>query len=583
MRARFLWVLSAGLAMSVPSAHAQLAAPEGTSGLQAKPLVTARRQMVVAAHPLAVDAGLEILTAGGSAVDAMIATQLVLNLVEPQSSGLGGGAFLLTWNPVRGELKSYDGRETAPAAATPELFLNADGSPMPYPEASTGGKAVGVPGLMQLLETAYKAQGRLPWGRLFEPAIKLAEGGFPISARLNTLLGSAETGGAASFDPAARAYFFDDAGKPRPVGHVLKNTQFATSLRTLAAQGASGFYNGPIADAVVKAVTDAPVHPGAMTRTDLLTYVARERAPFCWSYRRHRICSMGPPSSGALTVGATLRLVEAYDLGRTPMTPQALHLIAEAEKLAFADRDQYIADPGFTTQSSGMLDAFYLGRRRALIKRETAMPKAAPGGPPGYGLKRAGLDATLEAAGTSHLSIIDAQGNAVSLTTTIEQGFGSHRWAAGFLLNNQMTDFSFRPTDADGRAIANAVGPGKRPRSSMAPTFVFAPNGRLKAVIGSAGGSRIILHVVKAVVGIVDWGLDAQSAVDLANFGSRNTGPFELEGRVAGELLGAKLELFGHQIVNVDAASGLHVIVRRPDGLLEGGADARREGVARGN
>jgi gamma-glutamyltranspeptidase / glutathione hydrolase len=264
------------------------------------------------------------------------------------------------------------------------------------------------------------------------------------------------------------------------------------------------------------------------------------------------------------------------------VAPQALHLIAEAEKLAFADRDQYIADPGFTTQSPGMLDAFYLGRRRVLIKRETAMPKAAPGEPRGYGQKRAGLDGTVEAAGTSHLSIIDAQGNAVAMTTTIEQGFGSHRWAAGFLLNNQLTDFSFRHTDAEGRPIANAAAAGKRPRSSLSPTFVFAPDGKLKAVIGSAGGSRIILHVVKTIVGIVDWGLDAQTAVDLPNFGSRNAGAFELENKVAGELLGAKLALFGHQVQNVDTASGLHVIVRRPDGLLEGGADARREGVARG-
>jgi gamma-glutamyltranspeptidase / glutathione hydrolase len=571
------------VALATAPAQAQFAAPEGTSGLQAKPLVTARKQMVVAAHPLAAEAGLEILNAGGSAVDAMIATQLVLNLVEPQSSGLGGGAFLLTWNSLRSELKGYDGRETAPAAATPANFLKADGTPLPFPEASVSGKSIGVPGVMHMLESAYKAHGRLPWARLFEPAIKLAETGFPLSARLNTLLASPELGGAASFDPAARAYFFDDTGKRHAAGHILRNPEFAVTLRILAEQGAGGFYSGSIAEAVVKSATQAPTHPSGMTLADLSTYQSIPRAPLCFSYRRHRICSMGPPSSGALTVGATLRLVEAYDLGKTPMAPSALHLIAEAEKLAFADRDQYIADPAFTTQSPGMLDAFYQGRRRVLIKRDTAMGKALPGEPPGYFPKRAGLDATIEAAGTSHLSIVDAQGNAVALTTTIENGFGSHRWAAGFLLNNQLTDFSFLPTDASGRAIANAVGPGKRPRSSMSPTFVFGPNGKLKAVLGSAGGSRIILHAVKTIVGIVDWGLDAQSAVDLPNFGSRNAGPFELETKVAGELLGAKLALFGHQVVNVDATSGLHVIIRRPDGLLEGGADARREGVARGD
>ncbi len=560
-------------------ACAQLAAPEGNSGLIAKPLVTARRQMVVAAHPLAADAGAEILAAGGTAVDAMIAAQLVLGLVEPQSSGLGGGAFLLTWNPVRGELKSYDGRETAPAAATAADFLSADGKPMPFFEAALGGRSIGVPGVMALLETAYTAHGRLPWARLFTRAIALAEEGFPVSARLHALL-AGEAGGAA-FAPAARAYFFDAAGAPWPVGHLLKNPEYAATLRLLAVQGAGGFYTGPVAAAVVEAATHAPKHPSAMTLDDLAAYKAVARAPLCFPYRRHRICSMGPPSSGALTVGATLGLVAPFDLGRVPMAPAALHLIGEAEKLAFADRDQFIADPAFVAAPVGMIDPVYLARRRPLIDPAKAMQKAPPGTPPGLAGKRAGIDATVEAAGTSHLSIIDAAGNAVALTTTIEQGFGSHRWAAGFLLNNQLTDFSFRPVDDAGAAIANAVGPGKRPRSSMAPTFVFAPGGRLRAVLGSAGGSRIILHVVKAIVGVVDWQLDAQSAVDLANFGSRN-GPFEIETAVAGELLGAKLRLSGQDVQTSNTASGLHIIVRRPDGTLEGGADARREGVARG-
>jgi gamma-glutamyltranspeptidase / glutathione hydrolase len=566
-----------------PRADAQFAAPEGASGLSAKPLVTARRQMVVAAHPLAADAGLEILNAGGTAVDAMIATQLVLNLVEPQSSGLGGGAFLLTWTPATGALKSYDGRETAPATATPGQFMLADGARLPYADAAFSGRSVGVPGVMHLMETAYTVHGRLPWARLFEPAIKLAETGFPVSARLHTLLREASVDNGRRFAPGARAYFLDETGAPWPVGHLLKNPAFAETLRTLAAQGAGGFYTGPIAAAVVAGANAAPGLPAAMTLEDLAGYKTIERDPVCVTYRRHRICGMGPPSSGALTVGATLALIEPFDLGRTPMAPAGLHTIAEAEKLAFADRDFYIGDPGSVTVPAGMLNRAYLTLRRTLIVPDKAMLKASPGEPPGSLPRRAGLDATIEAAGTSHLSIVDAAGNAVALTTTIEQGFGSHRWAAGFLLNNQLTDFSFNPTDADGRPIANAVGPGKRPRSSMSPTLAFGPDNRLKAVLGSAGGSRIILHAVKTIVGVIDWQLDAQSAVDLPNFGSRNSGVFELETQVAGGLLGKKMQLYGHQVEPSNSASGLHLIIRRPDGTLEGGADARREGLARGN
>jgi gamma-glutamyltranspeptidase / glutathione hydrolase len=588
MRRQTIQTIAAVLSMlapfaDVPHAHAQFAAPEGSSGLAAKPLVTARRQMVVAAHPLAADAGLEILNAGGTAVDAMIATQLVLNLVEPQSSGLGGGAFLLTWTPATGALKSYDGRETAPAAATPSHFMLADGARLPYRDVAFSGRSVGVPGVMHLMETAYKVHGRLPWARLFEPAIKLAEAGFPVSARLHTLLQGAGAIQDQRFAPEARAYFYDANGAPWPVGYLLKNPTFAETLRTLAAQGAGGFYTGPIAAAVVASANAAPGLPSTITLDDLADYKTIEREPVCLPYRSHRICGMGPPSSGALTVGATLALIEPFDLGRAPLLPAALHTIAEAEKLAFADRDFYIGDPGAVTVPAGMLNRAYLNLRRSLIVPDKAMPKATPGEPPGSLPRRAGVDGTIEAAGTSHLSIVDAAGNAVALTTTIEQAFGSHRWAAGFLLNNQLTDFSFNPTDAVGRPIANAVAPGKRPRSSMSPTLIFGPDNRLKAVLGSAGGSRILLHVIKAVVGVIDWQLDAQSAVDLPNFGSRNTGVFELETQIAGDLLGKKMQLFGHQIEPSNSASGLHLIVRRSDGTLEGGADARREGLARGN
>ena len=560
----------------------QPTAPESASGISAKPLVTAKRQMVVAANPLAADAGLEILRAGGSAVDAMIATQLVLNLVEPQSSGIGGGAFLLHWTEATRQLKSYDGRETAPQAADAKQFLNADGTPKSYPAAILGGTSTGVPGTMALLETAYKSHGRLLWAQLFAPAIKIAEEGFAVSARLNALSADPMSGGPNAFDAAARAYFFDADGKPWPVGHVLKNPSFAATLRVLAENGATGFYSGSVAEGIVGTLAHAATAPSGMTLADLAGYRVKERPPVCTVYRRHRICGMGPPSSGALTVAATLALVEPFGLGTAPMNPAALHLIAEAEKLAYADRDQYIADPDSVPAPMGMLDRAYLARRRALIRADKAMPVAAAGVPPGIIAQRAGLDATMEAAGTSHVAIIDADGNAVALTTTIEFAFGAHKMAGGFLLNNELTDFSFKPVDDQGRRIANAVGPGKRPRSSMSPTLVFQPNGRLMAVLGSAGGSEIIPHVVKTLVAIIDWKLDAQSAVDLPNFGSRN-GPFELETRLAGQLLGLKMALYGQTVRPLTAPSGLHAIVRRPTGLLEGGADPRREGVARGD
>ena len=387
---------SAQLAPPAPQTSTPPTAPEASSGLIAKNLVVARRHMVVAANPLAADAGNEILNAGGSAVDAMIATQLVLNLVEPQSSGLGGGAFLVTWNPTRGELKTYDGRETAPQSTVPTQFLKPDGAPLTFSEASLGGTATGVPGLVQMLDAAHRAQGKLPWAQLFTPAIKLAELGFPVSPRLQKLLES-EAGGATGFDAASRAYFFDADGKPRPAGYILKNPEFAETLRAIAASGPAAFYDGPVAAAIVEAVAAAP-HPSGMTLADLAAYRAKERPPVCAVYHRHRICGMGPPSSGALTIAQALMLLEPFNLGSTPMTPRALHLIAEAEKLAFADRDQYIADPDVVPPPSGLLDRTYLAQRRVLINRDAASPKAQPGEPPGRPAQRAGLDATFEAA-----------------------------------------------------------------------------------------------------------------------------------------------------------------------------------------
>jgi gamma-glutamyltranspeptidase / glutathione hydrolase len=571
-------VVLAGVASLPASAQRAPSAPEAASGFEPKALATARRHMISAANPLAVDAGLTILDAGGSALDAAITTQLVLNLVEPQSSGIGGGAFLLHHDAGTRRTRAYDGRESAPAAAKPERFLKTDGTPRAFPEAVFGGESVGTPGLMRMLELAHKQHGRLPWARLFEPAIALAETGFAVSPRLNKLLADL---GASNFDPVARAYFFDAAGVARPVGHVLKNPEFAATLKDLAKGGAQAFYSGPIAEAIVKAVGAAPNHKGDLSAADLAAYQAKERAPVCVTYRRHNVCGMGPPSSGGMAIAQMLKLLEPSSLGTTPMNPQALHLIAEAQKLAYADRDQYIADPDQVPPPAGLLDPDYLAQRRAWIDRDTAKPKAEAGTPPGLANRRAGLDATQESVGTSHISIIDVRGNAVSFTTTIENAFGARIMAGGFLLNNQLTDFSFRAKDAAGNAIANAVAPGKRPRSSMAPTIIFDPQGRVKAVLGSPGGSRIILYAAKAAIGMIDWSLDAQAAADLPNFGSRN-GPFELETGMGTSLTMAHLLKRGHQVQPVEMTSGLHIVARLRNGTLQGGADPRREGIAKG-
>ncbi len=556
--------------------------PATAWGWRSRPATIAASHMVSAANPLAVAAGLEVLRSGGSAADAAIAVQLVLNLVEPQSSGLGGGAFVLHWQAAGKQLKSYDGRETAPAAARPDQFL-VDGRPMKLGDAIFGGASVGVPGTLRLLEAIHKEHGRLPWAQLFVPAIALSEQGFRVSPRLNLLL---RWYGAKSFAPQARRYFFDQTGSARPAGYLLRNPEFASTLRALAERGAGAFYAGPIAQAIVDAVRLAPNHSGDITLADLADYRAREREPVCIVYRLHRICGMGPPSSGGLAVGQALKLVEAFDLGQGPadaLNARALHLIAEAEKLAFADRDHYIGDPDFVAVPIGLLDGGYMTARRALINPEATMGRPSPGTPPQVGSLIPGVDETVEQDGTSHISIVDREGNVVAMTTTIESAFGSRLWAAGFLLNNEMTDFAFRPHDRAGRPLANAVGPGKRPRSSMAPTIVFDEHGKPWAVLGSPGGSRIILYVVKTLVALIDWKLDAQAAASLLNFGSRG-GPFEIEIDHRSALWHAlKMKPYGH-LVSADLLnSGTQVIVVRKDGRLEGGADPRREGVARGD
>jgi gamma-glutamyltranspeptidase/glutathione hydrolase len=574
--------LAAAFAAGGATARDAGGAPEAGTGRYAGGLATATSRMIAAANPHAVAAGLEILNAGGSAADAAVAVQLVLNLAEPQSSGIGGGAFILHWDAAQRHLATYDGRETAPAAATADRFL-VDGRPRRFDDAVFGGLSVGVPGTLAVLEALHRRHGRLPWRQLFAPAIRLASEGFRVSPRLHLLL---RWYGAESFAPAARRYFFDSTGSARPAGYLLKSPEFASTLRALAEGGSAAFYAGPIAAAIVKAVREAPNHAGDIAAADLAGYRIKERDPVCTAYRGYRVCGMGPPSSGGIAVAQVLKLIEPYDIGSKPadaMNARALHVIAEAEKLAFADRDTFIGDPDFVTPPAGLLDARYLEDRRRLIDPTTAMARPSAGTPPLTAGQVFGDDETIEAAGTSHFSIVDGYGNVLAMTSTIEAAFGSRLWAAGFLLNNELTDFSFRPVDRAGRPLANAVGPGKRPRSSMAPTIVFDAEGRPWAALGSPGGSRIILYVVKALVALIDWKLDAHSALALMNFGSRG-GPFEIEidhGKAVWHAL--KVKPYGHRVSADLLTSGTHAIVLRGPGRLEGGADPRREGVARGD
>lgn len=554
--------------------------PEAATGYAAKPLVTASRHMVVAAHPLAAEAGREILRKGGSAIDAAIATQAVLGLVEPQSSGLGGGAFIVHWDQSKRLVTTFDGRETAPEAARPDRFL-VDGVPMDFPDAVRSGLSVGVPGVMKALELAHGKYGKLAWAELFEPAVKLAEAGFVMPRRLNGLL---KVEGAAAFAPEARRYFFNEDGTPRAIGSVLKNPEYAETLKAIARDGAKALYEGPIAEAIVAAVKAAPIAAGDMTLADLAGYQAKERPPVCFAYRAYKICGMGPPSSGMLTVGQILKLMEPLtaavaDGGRPGV--KDMHVMAEAGKLAFADRNRYIADPDFVTVPHGMLDDGYLAARGKAIDLERAMPRPEPGLPPGVAKRTFGIDATDGRPGTSHLSIVDDQGNAVAMTTTIEGAFGSHLWARGFLLNNELTDFSLRPVDEAGEVIANAVAGSKRPRSSMTPTLVFDSTGDFIGATGSPGGSRIIFYVAKTLAAMIDWGLDAEAAAASANFGS-DGGPlvYELGGLGSADV--ETLKSYGHTLKSELMTSGVHTIWRR-DGKLEGGADPRREGVALGD
>lgn len=576
--ARFALLLAAALATQPAGAQTLAPAPEGATGRVIKTPGTAQRFMVAAANPLAATAGRDILRAGGSAVDAAIAVQFVLNLVEPQSSGIGGGAFLLHWDEAGRRVSTLDGRETAPAAAKPGRFLTPDGKPMRFIDAVVGGRSVGVPGTLKLMEEAHRRWGRLPWPQLVAPALRLAEDGFAVSPRLAGLL-SRETW--LRRDPVAAAYFYGADGQALPVGTTLRNQAFAQTLRLIGEKGASALYEGPVAADIVGKVAGHATNPGDMTLADLAAYRVEERAPVCGAYRVWRVCGMGPPSSGAVAIQQMLGILETRDLARTGPGPDAAHWFAEAGRLAFADRNLYLADPDFVSVPlRGLIDRDYIRTRAALVRPDLSMGRATPGEPPHRRAQLLGISDGIE-NGTSHISVVDADDNAVAMTTTIEDGFGSRLMTAGgFLLNNELTDFNFAPEEG-GKLVANRVEPGKRPRSSMAPTLVFDAFGRLYAVVGSPGGSQIIGYVAKTLVALLDWKMDPQAAADFGNFGSRN-GPTELEAGTEAEGWKAALEARGHEVRLLEMTSGTQVIVKTPEGYV-GGADGRREGVAIGD
>ena len=591
-------VLSACSSTVTAPATSRYSAPvqsEGASGYTEKPGWASTRFSIAAANPLAANAGYQILQAGGSAVDAAIAVQMVLALVEPQSSSIAGGAFLMHFNGR--EVEAFDGRETAPAAATERLFIGADGQPMAFYDAVVGGRSVGTPGAVRMLEMAHQQYGKLPWAQLFQPAIALANNGFQVSARLYTLLLPEVH---LKKDPVARAYFYNSKGQPWPIGHLLKNPELAAVLQLLAANGSKALLEGEVAQAMVDKVQQHPTNPGLLSMADLAGYRAKKRTPLCHDYaaagKDYRLCGMPPPSSGAIAVGQILGMLSttaATSLRLENGLPGAdwLHLYAEASRLAYADRAQYLADPDFVQAPSGdwmsLLEPTYLASRAKLIGAQS-MKTATPGQPPGTQTSYAPMAEQYE-YGTSHIAIIDAYGNAIAMTTTIEDAWGSRQMvnrarglSGGFLLNNELSDFSFAATDASGLPIANRVQGGKRPRSSMAPTLVFdKATGQLVLTTGSSGGAVIIHHTSKTLYGVLNWGLNVQQAISLPNFGSLG-GPTLLEENRFPAATAAALRARGHPVSEQAMTSGLQGIARTAQGFF-GGADPRREGVVMGD
>jgi gamma-glutamyltranspeptidase / glutathione hydrolase len=604
----------AGCASPAAFQYAAFQQPEAASALTDKPGWATQKFAVAAANPLATDAGYQVLKAGGSAVDAAIAVQMVLTLVEPQSSGIGGGAFLLHYDGRTTE--AFDGRETAPAAADENLMMK-DGKPLPFYDAVVGGRSVGTPGTVRMLEAAHRQHGKLPWASLFQPAITLAIDGFKVSPRLNTLIQADKYLAA---DPVAKAYFYQADGQPLPVGHLLRNPALAEVLKRIANEGSRALHEGAIAQAIVDKVAKHPSNPGGLTVADMASYQSKKRPALCSDYtastgKAYSLCGFPPPSSGAIAVGQILgmlantpgqkmplsTLAEDPSIQRikapcvqatAPQVPPAdwLHYYTEASRLAFADRALYLGDPDFVAAPAGnwgsLLAPDYLAERAKLIGAQS-MKTGQPGQP--GGVKTAyGMGAEQPEYGTSHISIIDGDGRALSMTTTIEDAFGSRQMvsasgaAGGFMLNNELTDFNFAPNDAAGKPTANRVQPGKRPRSSMSPTLVFdKTTGQVVMSGGSPGGAMIIHYTAKAIYGTLNWGLNTQQAINLPNFGATGAPTLLEEKRFPPDTIEA-LKTRGHEVREQALTSGLQAIQRTPTGFF-GGADPRREGVVRGD
>lgn len=532
--------------------------------------------MVSAADPRAAEAGATILRAGGSAADAAIATLLMLNVVEPQSSGIGGGGFLLV-DDGKGHLETIDGRETAPQAASPDWF-KAGAQYLTTPQAIPGGLSVGVPGNVRLMALAHRMHGKLPWKRLFAPAIAAARDGFEVVPRLRQFLDRSRA--IATLTPAGRALYFGPDGEPLPVGTVIKNPALAAYLARLAAEGPRAFYQGDNAAAIARTVANAPRNPAPMTTADLASYQAKPRAPVCATYRAYRVCGMGPPSSGATTVIGVLGMLERFDLTALGKdSPVSWHLIAEAERLAYADRDRYLADADFVfVPVNGLVTRDYLAQRSALISPERTIPAAAAGTPAGAPLAQADT-LTADVPSTSHFVVVDRTGQAVSETSTIESSFGSGLMVNGYFLNNELTDFSLAPT-RDGKPVANRVAAGKRPRSAMAPTLVYGPDGRLRLAVGAAGGATIPAQVLRVIIGMIDWNLSAQDAIALpVLFAPGGTAVFVEKGSMLEGMIPA-LNALGHAEVTAREMPLKANAIEVSDGQLRGGADARSGGRA---
>lgn len=557
-----------GYAASPAVAAAQTLKAEGLP-------VEAQSWMISVANPYAAQAGAAVLAAGGTAADAMVSAQAVLGLVEPQSSGLGGGAFLLWYDAETGVLSSLDGRETAPLKANPTLFQDASGAPLKFFDAVVGGRSVGVPGTPALMQEAHRRWGKTPWAGLFSSAVGLAEDGFIVSPRLAEMVRA--DADFLSRDAESRAYFLPE-GQPVSQGQKLVNPAYAQSLRALAGKGVAAFYTGDIAKAIVEKVRNAEHNPGVLSDIDMGLYQIRERPPVCVGYRGYEICGMGPPSSGGLSVGQIMGMLEAYNLG-APTEADVWRLLGDATRLSFADRGRYIADSDYVpVPTQGLIASDYLRQRSKLLVGPRALTEVSAGQPEFDHSLDLADDEAIDLPSTSHISIVDSYGNALSMTTTIENAFGSRLMVGGFLLNNELTDFSFR-SHRNGTPIANRVEPGKRPRSSMAPTIVLK-DGHPKVILGSPGGSRIIPYVAKTLVAHLDWGLDPQAAVSLPHLVNR-FGAYDIEAGTSAETLAAPLEQMGYEVAIRGLNSGLHMIGVTDSGLL-GGADPRREGIALG-